>query len=99
MVEIVVQNGDERRTKGKILLERARALHLQGDTRYAVSEEDVSAVGFFRLGTPVIADGRAIGLPRQCPGDFPGATLRRPDLRRAFGDPARARRPAFKFLL
>jgi len=50
MVEVVVQNGDERRIEGEVLLERARALHLQRNTCHAVSEEDVSAVGFFPSG-------------------------------------------------
>src|SRR5258706_14649056 len=57
MVEVVVQNGDERCIEGEVLLERARALHLQRNTCHAVSEEDVSAVGFFGLGAPLIAEG------------------------------------------
>ncbi len=62
MIEIIVQNGDERGIESKVLLERAGALHFQRDTRNAVGEKDVRAVGFFRLGTPVITDGCAIAL-------------------------------------
>src|SRR6266581_4631673 len=65
MVEIVVQNGDERGIECEVLLEGAGALHLQRDTGDAVGEEDVGAVRFFRLGAPVITDGRAIALQRQ----------------------------------
>src|SRR5882724_9126127 len=41
MVEIIVQNSDERRIECQVLLEWARSLHLQGNTRYAVGEEDM----------------------------------------------------------
>ena len=62
MVEIVVQNDDERRIECEVLLERAGALHLQCDACHGIGEEDVRAVRFFRLGAPVITDGRAIAL-------------------------------------
>src|SRR6266481_5381529 len=99
MVEVVVQNGDERRIEGEVLLERARALHLQRNTCHAVSEEDVSAVGFFRLGAPLVADGRAIGPHRQCTGDFAWTALGWLDFCGAFGDPSAAGWRNFKFFV
>src|SRR5260370_33832346 len=99
MVKIVVQYGDERRIEGEVLLEGARALHLENDARDAVVEEDVRAVGFFRLGAPVVTDGRAIGLQRQRAGDFAGGAVGRLDLRGAFGEPAAAGRRNLKFLV
>src|SRR5216684_364128 len=99
MVEIVVQNGDQRRIEREVLLERAGALHLESDSGHAVGEEDVRAVRFFRLGAPVITDGRAIALQRQRAGDFAGGAVGRLDLRGAFGEPAAARRTDFKFLV
>src|SRR5216684_5187636 len=99
MVKIVVQYGDERRIEGEVLLEGARALHLESDARDAVGEEDVRAVGFFRLGAPVVTDGRAIGLQRQRAGDFGGGAVGRLDLRGAFGEPAAAGGRDFKFLV
>ena len=88
MVEIVVEDGDERRVEGKSLFERAGALHLESDFGDAVGEDNVGAVGFFGLRGPLVADGRAIRFQRERAGNFAGDTFGGLDVGGAFGTPA-----------
>jgi len=87
MVEIVVQNDDERRIECEVLLERAGALHLQCDACHGVAKRMCAPFVFFRLSAPVITDGRAVACsvsePRLC-----WCTVGRLDVRGAFGEPA-----------
>jgi len=50
------------------------------------------------LGSPLIADGSAIGLKRERAGDGGGSALGRIDFGGAFGDPTAAGRGDLKFL-
>ena len=99
MVEIVVQDGDEGRIEGKSLFEGARALHFESDFGDAVDEEDVRAIGFFGLRSPLVADGCAIGLQRQRSGNLAGRTFGRLNVRGAFGAPAGAGGRDFEFFV
>ncbi len=100
MVEIVIENGDEGRTERQILLERARALHFEGNFCDAVGEENARAVGFVVPRGPFIADGRAVRLQYESAADAGGAGgIGRFEVGGSFGYPAAAGRSDFKILM
>src|SRR5271166_547087 len=88
VVEIVVEDGDERGVEGHVLFEGAGALHFEGNLGDAVGEEDVGAVGLFGLRGPLVADGCAVGLQGERAGYGGWGGLRNFDFGGAFGDPA-----------
>src|SRR5437016_9517220 len=70
MIKIVVEDRDERRSEGKVLLKRASALHLQRDFGDSVRKEDFRAVCFVGLRRPVVSHGNSVGLESQIAADF-----------------------------
>ena len=99
MVEVVVEDGDERGVEGQVLFKGARALDCETDFGHAIGKENVGAIGFFRLGSPIVTDGRAVGLQRERAGDFANGTFGRLDFRSALGEPSASGGRNFKFLV
>ena len=98
MVEVVVQDGDDRRSEGELLGKWFGVIKTKNDGGDAVLELNFGG-GFFRsLRAPVVADGRAVRLKSQMSADFGPVTARRVNVGAPLGDPAIATRANFKFL-
>ena len=97
VVEIVVENGDERCAEGVFLLVGVRALNLQSGFRDAVGEGDAGGIGFVGLRRPVVADGNAVGLQDKIAGDLGGFAVGRLQGSGALGNPAVAGGLDFEF--
>ena len=68
IVEVVVEDDDEGGIKGEVLLERVCALHLDGHLGDTIGKEDVSAIAFVGLRSPVVGDGGTVRLKREIAG-------------------------------
>ena len=62
VIEIIVEDRDERRSEGKVLFKWASALHLQRDFGDSVRKENFRAVRFVGLRSPVVSHGNSVGL-------------------------------------
>jgi len=87
VVEVVVENNDQRRIEGEILFEGARSLELHGHFGDAVGEGDVRATGFVGLGTPLVSDGFATGLKGEIASHDGGRRASGREMRGGFGGP------------
>src|SRR5438105_11964210 len=87
VIKIIVQDGDEGSVERKVLLKRARALHLQSDSSDAVGEENVRPVGLVGLRGPLVADRGAVGLQRERARNLAGGACGRLDIGGSLGEP------------
>lgn len=72
IVEVVIENDDERRIKGEVLLERVGTADLDGHLGDAIGKEDMGATGFIGLGGPLVGDGGTVGLEGKIAGNGRG---------------------------
>ena len=68
IVEIVVQDGDERSVESERLLEGASAFHLQSDFGDAICEGNIGAILFVGLRGPFVSERSAVGLQSEVAG-------------------------------
>ena len=99
IIEVVVENDDERGIESEILLEGMSILQLYGHLGDAVGKENMRAVGFVGLRSPFIRDGGAAGLEGEITGDRRGRRTLRSQVGGAFGDPTCTTGVDFEFLV